>query len=154
MIVRQSIIRISFIDFIRIKSMRRSAQPTKKRRNICRMAGQIFLLFLRVLRMGHTSKNAKCGHIPIKPWGYPKGAMPPFGTQPLEQRCSVLYLLPRLTGKRRVSHDGHTRFARQESGQVFANGNEQKACSVSESGSGYTVYLACPLLLFLHKSNS
>lgn len=27
----------------------------------------------------------------------------------------------------RVSHDGHTRFARQESGQVFANGNEQKA---------------------------
>ena len=99
----------------------------KKRRNICRMAGQIFLLFLRVLRMGHTSKNAKCGHIPIKPRGYPKGAAPPFGTQPLEQRCSVLYLLPRLTGKMRVSHDGHTRFARQESGQVFANGNEQKA---------------------------
>lgn len=39
----------------------------------------------------------------------------------------------------RVSHDGHTRFARQESGQIFANGNEQKACSVSESGGGYMV---------------
>lgn len=24
-----------------------------------------------------------------------------------------------------VSHDGHARFARQESGQVFANGSEQ-----------------------------
>ena len=52
-------------------------------------------------------------------------------------RCSVLYLLPRLTDKMRVSHDGHTRFARQESGQVFANGNEQKDCAVSESGGGY-----------------
>ena len=69
--------------------------------------------------------------------GVSKGV--PFGTQPLEQRCSVLYLLPRLTGKMRVSHDGHTPFARQESGQVFANGNEQKACSLSESGSGYTM---------------
>lgn len=60
----------------------------------------------------------------------------PFGTQPLEQRCSVLYLLLRLTGKTSVSHDGHTHFIRQESGQVFANGNEQKACSVSEMAAG------------------
>ncbi len=101
------------------------------------MAGQIFLLFLRVLRMGRTSKNAKCGHIPIKPWGYPKGAMPPFGTQPLEQRCSVLYLLPRLTGKMRVSHDGHTRFARQESGQVFRMGMSKKLGGFREWQWGY-----------------
>lgn len=51
--------------------------------------------------------------------------MPPFGTQPLEQRCSVLYLLARLVGNMSVSHDGHARFAHQESGQVFANGSEQ-----------------------------
>lgn len=60
----------------------------------------------------------------------------PFGTQPLEQRCSVLYLLPRLTGKMRVSHDGHTRFTRQESGQIFANGNEKKAWTISEVAAG------------------
>ena len=68
----------------------------------------------------------------------------PFGTQPLEQRCSVLYLLLRLTGKMRVSHDGHTRFIRQESGQVFVNGNEQKVWSVSEVAAGI-----CSLHLYL-----
>ena len=92
------------------------------------MAGQIFLLFLRILRMlAHKQKCEVWPHSDKTEGGYPKGAAPPFGTQPLEQRCSVLYLLLRLTGKMRVSHDGHTRFARQESGQVFANGNEQKA---------------------------
>lgn len=64
--------------------------------------------------------------------------MPPFGTQPLEQRCSVLYLLARLVGNMSVSHDGHARFAHQESGQVFANGSEQKSCAVSESVGRYT----------------
>lgn len=58
------------------------------------------------------------------------------GSKPLEQRCSVLYLLLRLTGKMRVSHDGHTRFIRQESGQVFADGHEQKACSISQVAAG------------------
>ena len=71
--------------------------------------------------------------------GFPKGAKASLWHTTLLARCSVLYLLPRLTGKMRVSHDGHTRFARQESGQIFANGNEQKACSLSESGGGYTV---------------
>ncbi|KKI49712.1 hypothetical protein CHK_2934 [Christensenella hongkongensis] len=33
---------------------------------------------------------------------------------------------------------GHARFHRQESGQVFVNGSEQKSCSVSESGGRYT----------------
>ena len=37
-----------------------------------------------------------------------------------------------------VSHDGHARFAHQESGQVFANGSEQKSCAVSESVGRYT----------------
>ncbi len=41
-------------------------------------------------------------------------------------KCSVLYLLSRLAGKMRVSPDGNAHFARQENGQVFANGDEQK----------------------------
>ena len=62
-----------------------------------------------------------------KSGGVSKGADAPFGTQPLEQRCSVLYLTARLTGKMRVSPYGHTRFIRQENGQVFVNGvGEQK----------------------------
>ena len=60
----------------------------------------------------------------------------PFGTRPLKQRCSVLYLLARLTGKMRVLLDGNARFDRQESGQFFASGNEQKACSISEVTAG------------------
>ncbi len=36
----------------------------------------------------------------------------------------------------RVSPDGNTRFARQESGQIFANEDEQKVCSVSEAPAG------------------
>lgn len=65
--------------------------------------------------------------------------MPPFGTQPLEQRCSVLYLLARLAGKMSVSHNGHARFAHQESGQVFANGSEQKSCALSEVAAGISL---------------
>ena len=51
--------------------------------------------------------------------GVSKGGSTPFGTQPLEQRCSVLYLTARLVGKMRVSPYGHTRFIRQENGQVL-----------------------------------
>lgn len=76
-----------------------------------------------------------------KSGGVSKGADAPFGTQPLEQRCSVLYLTARLARKMRVSQDGHTRFIRQENGQVFVNGNEQKPCSVSISGGGYNTLL-------------
>lgn len=71
-----------------------------------------------------------------KSGGVSKGAAASFGTQPLEQRCSVLYLTTRLVGKMRVSHYGHTRFIRQENGQGFVNGNEQKSCSVSVIGGG------------------
>ena len=46
-------------------------------------------------------------------------------------KCSVLYLLSRLTGKMRVSPDGNAHFARQENGQVFADGDEQKPEPVS-----------------------
>lgn len=38
----------------------------------------------------------------------------------------MLYLLSRLPGKMRVSPDGNARFARQENGQVFADGDGQK----------------------------
>ena len=41
-------------------------------------------------------------------------------------KCSVLYLLSWLPGKMRVSPDGNARFARQENGQVFADGDGQK----------------------------
>jgi hypothetical protein len=71
------------------------------------------------------SRNAKCGHTPTKQ-GVSKGRLDaPFGTQPLEQRCSVLYLLARLAGNMWVSPYGHTHFERQENGRDFANGNEQ-----------------------------
>lgn len=73
------------------------------------------------------SRNAKCGHKPTKQGGSKGGRKPPFGTQPLKQRCSVLYLLARLAGKIWVSHDGHTHFERQENGRGFANGDEQKS---------------------------
>ena len=48
----------------------------------------------------------------------------PFGTLHLEQRCSVLFLLARLVGKKRVSTDGNVHFDLQESGLIFANVNE------------------------------
>ena len=69
-----------------------------------------------ILRIASASQQNK---------GFPKG-MPPWHTA-LLAKCSVLYLLSRLAGKMRVSLDGNARFARQEDGQVFANGNEQKA---------------------------
>ena len=50
----------------------------------------------------------------------------PFGTQLCRAKCSVLSLLARLAGKMSVSPDGNARFARQENGQVFANGDVQK----------------------------
>ena len=69
--------------------------------------------------------------------GVSKGAATPFGTQPLEQRCSVLYLTARLAGKMMVSPYGHTHFERQESGQVFVSGRgEQKPCSLSKAPGG------------------
>ena len=57
--------------------------------------------------------------------GVPKGAS--LWHTALLAKCSVLYLLSRLTGKMRGSPDGNTHFARQENGQVFADGDEQKA---------------------------
>ena len=94
---------------------------------------RICVLFFAVLEDGTHKQNCEVWPRSDKTRdskGYP------FATQPLGQRCSVLYLLLRLTGKMRVSHDGHSRFIRQESGQVFANGNEQKACSLSEVAAG------------------
>ena len=58
-------------------------------------------------------------------WGFQRGI--PFGTRLCNAKCSVLYLLSRLAGKMRVSPDGNAHFARQENGQVFADGGKQKA---------------------------
>ena len=72
------------------------------------------------------SRNAKCGHAPTKRGVSKGGVKPPFGTQPLEQRCSVLYLLARLAGKcgRRMI-DTHI-LSDRKTGEGFSNGNEQK----------------------------
>lgn len=66
--------------------------------------------------------------------GVPKGAS--LWHTALLAKCSVLYLLSRLAGKMRVSPDGNTRFARQENGQVFADGDEQKPEPVSGVAAG------------------
>ena len=62
-------------------------------------------------------------------------------------KCSVLYLLSRLTGKMRVSPDGNARFARQENGQVFANGDEQKTGRFREWQQVYNTFTAFPILV-------
>ena len=82
-----------------------------------------------ILRVASASQQNK---------GFPKG-MPPWHTA-LLAKCSVLYLLSRLAGKMRVSPDGNTRFARQENGQVFADGDEQKPEPISGVAAGILLY--------------
>ena len=65
----------------------------------------------------------------------------PFGTQLCRAKCSVLYLLARLAGKISVSPDGNARFARQENGQVFADGYVQKPVRFQEWQQGYYIKL-------------
>ena len=67
--------------------------------------------------------------------GFPKGT--PLWHTALLAKCSVLYLLSRLAGKMRVSPDGNAHFARQENGQVFANGDEQKPGRFRKWQQGY-----------------
>ncbi|OUP69801.1 hypothetical protein B5F10_11365 [Anaerotruncus colihominis] len=62
-------------------------------------------------------------------------------------KCSVLYLLSRLAGKMRVSPDGNAHFARQENGQVFANGDEQKTGRFREWQQVYNTFTAFPILV-------
>ena len=77
--------------------------------------------------------------------GFPKG-MPLWHTA-LLAKCSVLYLLSRLAGKMRVSPDGNAHFARQENGQVFANGDEQKTGRFREWQQVYNTFTAFPILV-------
>ena len=63
-------------------------------------------------------------------------------------KCSVLYLLSRLTGKMRVSLDRNARFARQENGQVFADGGEQKPEPVSGVAAGICYSSTKTIVLF------
>jgi hypothetical protein len=60
----------------------------------------------------------------------------------------VLYLLSRLVGKMRVSPDGNAHFARQENGQVFADGGKQKPGWFREWQQGYTILLQKQLCYF------
>ena len=78
--------------------------------------------------------------------GFPKGF--PLWHTALLAKCSVLYLLSRLAGKMRVSPDGNTRFARQENGQVFANGDEQKPGPVSGVTTGICYSSTKTIVLF------
>ena len=48
---------------------------------------------------GHRCRNAICGRTPTKPGVSKGGAMPPLWHTTLLARCSVLYLLARLTGE-------------------------------------------------------
>ena len=75
-----------------------------------------------------------CTGFPAKQ-GFPKGT--PLWHTALLAKCSVLYLLSRLAGKMRVSPDGNAHFARQENGQVFADGDEQKPGRFREWQQGY-----------------
>ena len=77
--------------------------------------------------------------------GFPKGT--PLWHTALLAKCSVLYLLSRLAGKMRVSPDGNTRFARQENGQVFADGDEQKPGRFREWQQGYDAFTAFSILV-------
>lgn len=98
----------------------------KKEADICRISGQISAFIFAVLEDGAHEQKCEVWPQSDKTRGFQRGRKPPFGTQPLEQRCSVLYLLARLARKMWVSHDGHTCFKRQENGRGFVNGNEQK----------------------------
>ena len=71
--------------------------------------------------------------------GFPQGT--PLWHTALLAKYNVLYLLSRLAGKMRVSPDGNARFARQENGQVFADGDEQKPEPVSGVAAGICVVL-------------
>ena len=51
-------------------------------------------------------------------------------------KCSVLYLPSRSASKMRVSPDGNTRFARQENGQIFTDGDEKRSDPVSGVAAG------------------
>ena len=69
----------------------------------------------------------------------------------------MLYLLSRLTGKMRVSLDGNAHFARQENGQIFADGDEQKAGRFREWQQVYNRHLFMVefcFALFLAHSNT
>ena len=89
----------------------------KKEADICRISGQISAFIFAVLEDGAHEQKCEVWPQSDKTRGFQRGRKPPFGTQPLEQRCSVLYLLARLARKMWVSHDGHTCFKRQENGR-------------------------------------
>lgn len=117
---------MSFSAFRNLRNLLYLIKRTERQKKAARLSNWRTDRVAFILRFGGNVATlaGQVGTISDKAGVSKGGDKPPFGTQPLEQRCSVLYLLPRLTGKMRVSHGGHTRFARQESGQVFANGNE------------------------------
>ena len=83
----------------------------QKRTHICRTDGQICVCFFVVLEDGAYKQNCEMWLHSDKTRvskGYP------FGTQPLEQRCSVLYLLAWLTPhQQRLVRAVAFRFARR-----------------------------------------
>lgn len=107
-----------------------------KRADLCRL--------LAFWRDGYSRVCAGCTGFPDKT-GVSKGAS--LWHTALFAKCSVLYLLSRLAGKMRVSPDGNARFARQENGQVFANGDEQKTGRFREWQQVYNTFTAFPILV-------
>ena len=95
--------------------------------------------FLWVLEgWGHGRRNADCGHTPTKPGVSKGGQRPPLWHTALLARCSVLYLLARLTGEAGGRCGMHPACTGRKTGWVFVTGREQKACPFSESGGRYT----------------
>lgn len=92
----------------------------------CVLEGRVAAAILRVAPASRQNR------------GFQRGR--PFGTRLCLQSVVCLYLLSRLVGKMRVSPDGNTRLAQQENGQVFADGDEQKAGRFREWQQGYASY--------------
>ena len=93
--------------------------------------------FFAVLEDGTHDQKCEVWPCSDKTRGFQRGRKPPFGTQPLEQRCSVLYLLARLAGKHGCRMMDTHILSDRETGGVLRMGMS-KSPSVFISGGGYT----------------
>ncbi len=91
----------------------------QKRTHICREKGQICVCFFAVLEGGPHKQNCEVWLHSDKT-RVSKGS--PFGTQPLEQRCSVLYALSALGRKCGCRRVGQGHLKQPENRAVFEAG--------------------------------
>lgn len=86
---------------------------------------------------GHKRSCDLCPHSD-KTGGFQRGALSPFGTRLCRAKCSVLYLLARLTGEAGCGASCAPACTGRKTGRIFVNGSEQKPCPFSGSGGRYT----------------